>query len=78
MLFSLKELNEQHTTNLSIGINCVLLFSKHKRSVNIAQDKRFSDIFAMISMLLTFKSFLVFCRRTRVSYYFGHLSTSFS
>ena len=36
-----------------MGINSALLCSKHKRLVNITQENRFDDVFAIISMLLT-------------------------
>ena len=50
------------------GINSVLLYRKHNWLDNIAQDERSNDLFTIISMRLTLKSFLVLLRHsTRVS-----------
>ena len=37
-----------------VGINNVLLCSKHMWLVNITQEKRFNNIFAMMSMVFNF------------------------
>ena len=51
-----------------IGINSVLLCTKHELLVTITQEQRFNDTFAMIAILLTLKSFLILLRcSTKVS-----------
>ena len=52
------------TFKTHIGINSVLLSKKHKWLVNIAQEYRFNDLFAINSILLTFESFLMLLRHS--------------
>ena len=43
---------------------CSFMLKTQKWLVDIAQEKRFNDISATISMLLTFKSFLILLRQS--------------
>ena len=45
-------------------VGSVLLCCKHEWLVDIAQEEMFNDIFAMVSMLFTFKSFLALFRHS--------------